>query len=416
MTFPYKRFQSLFLAIGMLSTGTINTVAKKVSYQTKVKNSNEYRVYFSKPWFSTLVMFIGESLCLLIYAIQLLIARFRKRKAPKVEIVVPEIHNHQMLNSHEERLNDTDYPEPKAPKLDPTGGMGHSKFLLMACLLCSCDLVATTLTGIGLLYCPASIVQILRGFVMVFVMLFAFIFLKRKPSRWEILGVGFSICGLACVGVSAVLGDGTSKNGILMAIGIALCLLAQVFSAIQFVFEEKFMKGYDIPPLYLVGFEGIFGALMTAGICFPVVWAIPGRDDGSYENFVGTVYMVFTSNQVLLLQVLIFVSIAFFNWISLTMSKVLSSTHRTLIDAMRTIFVWLVMVVVYYCTYKTPRTYGEPVTLYSLLEATGFLFMIFGTVIHNNVNGFGEKIMCVKKKPVAPETLPIVDHVKPKTS
>lgn len=120
------------------------------------------------------------------------------------------------------------------------------------------------------------------------------------------------------------------------------------------------MKGnYDIPSMFLVGWEGIAGVILCVCVFLPIVYFIPGDDHGSYENFINSAYMMFNNGLLCGLQVLYFVSISFFNFMALTISKTLSSTHRALFDALRTATVWICMVVVYYATQSTkPATGG----------------------------------------------------------
>ena len=159
------------------------------------------------------------------------------------------------------------------------------------------------------------------------------------------------------------------------------------------------MKGkYDIPSLYLVGFEGLFGALLCVLIFLPAVYLIPGNDHGSYENFINSAYMMFNNWKLLLFQSLYFVSISFFNFMAMTISKLLSATHRALLDAMRTASVWIIMVILFYATYSaSPATgdvpYGEPLNFLSFIELFGFGVMFCGTIVHNNVNGAGDWLM-----------------------
>jgi len=388
-----KKWQNLILSVGMLSTGSLNTISKKIMYQTQGKNIDGEMEYYDKPWWCTLIMFLGEAVCLAAFYVQRAVSK--RRSARQAAKLVEEEEDDE---SSQHRA-----PQPAAraapARYDPTGGFGMWRFLLLSCLLCSCDLVATTLTGIALVYCSASVTQILRGFVIVFVLLFSICFLHRSPMRWQVIGVCSSVLGLIFIGIAALLGEGAGGKVLDMVLGICLALVAQVFSATQFVFEEKFMKGHDIPPLYLVGWEGIFGSILTMGVALPICYAIPGDDHGSYENFINSAYMMFNNGLLLGMQLLYFISISFFNYMSLTMSKALSATNRTLIDAMRTCVVWIVMCIVYYCTFESmgENAYGEPLSWYSLLQLAGFIFMIFGTVIHNNVNGFGAKVACYKK-------------------
>jgi drug/metabolite transporter (DMT)-like permease len=78
----------------------------------------------------------------------------------------------------------------------------------------------------------------LRGSVIVFVAIFSMIFLQRRPLIREWMGILFIIIGLTMVGLSDIIGSGDS-----------LIILAQIITASQMVFEERFFAGQDIPAL-----------------------------------------------------------------------------------------------------------------------------------------------------------------------
>ena len=68
-----------------------------------------------------------------------------------------------------------------------------------------------------------------------------------------------------------------------MLIGIILVLLASALNAVQNVFEEKLLKavgGAEVDPLELVGWEGLFGSLLSMFVLLPIVYQIPGDDCG----------------------------------------------------------------------------------------------------------------------------------------
>ncbi|KAH0791644.1 putative membrane spanning protein [Histomonas meleagridis] len=386
----------ILLAAAMLASGSLNTIAKKIMYQTKGKNIDGELEYYSKPWLCTFVMFCGESMCMVIFY---LFALYYKCTKPtdggtvsSISEIAPESNEAKIVFVSREEVNS-----------DPTGGL-RWKFPFCVTLFALCDLLSTTLTGIGLVYCNASVVQILRGFVIVFTMINGRIFLKRIPTLHHILGVVFAIVGLAIVGTSAVLSDKSSSGHSIKDtfLGIGLVIVAQIFSSIQFVFEEKLLKQNTsktgpIPSLFLVGSEGIAGAILSIAVALPVTNAIPGNDHGSYENMKNSFYMMFHNPLITGLQFLYFVSIAFFNWFSFVYSKALSATARTLVDACRTILVWIVMVIVFYSV--PSRIYGEGVSLYSILQCFGFVLMMLGTTTHNNIANFGVKITSCCKKP-----------------
>lgn len=186
---------ALLIILGMLGFGTINTVSKKIMYQTDGKTIDGNEEPYAKPWWCTLIMFLGETMCLIVYYI---IKCTRRGNIA---------------------------PDDKYVRTDPTSGLGYKRFVGLAFILSSCDLLQTTLTGIGLVYCPASITQILRGFLIVFVLTAARIFLKRIPKTYQLFGVCSSLIGLIYVGINAVLNTSqtsTSAGGVILGIFLTL--------------------------------------------------------------------------------------------------------------------------------------------------------------------------------------------------
>ena len=65
------------------------------------------------------------------------------------------------------------------------------------------------------------------------------------------------------------------------------------FSQLQVVVEEKLLKQRQLPPLFVVGMEGFFGAFIMLVIVLPVVAYVPGTDgDGVHENAVDSAHML----------------------------------------------------------------------------------------------------------------------------
>ena len=137
--------------------------------------------------------------------------------------------------------------------------------------------------NIGLLSVTASVYQMLRGAEMLFAALFAVVFLKRKLNRNHHTGIVCCLLGIALVGSSTLLigtkSDDTKETGngdILF--GMLLIVLSQAVQAAQITFEDFFMADLAIPPLKIVGYEGLFGSLMMVGIMLPMVQHLPGKD------------------------------------------------------------------------------------------------------------------------------------------
>ena len=254
-----------------------------------------------------------------------------------------------------------------------------------------CDLLGTTLSGIGLLWVPASIWQMLRGSIIIFAGCLSVLFLKRTLGAQKWAGIAVTAVGLCMVGLSSLLGGaGGGVPPAKLALGVFLVVIAQLFSALQMIIEEAFMKGLSGDkrmwlPMHVVGMEGCFGIVIVYFICFPITWAIPGSTPGSsYDNPADAIAQMLHSWQLSLNIFIYILSIAFYNFFSLSVAKKLTTVHRTLIDASRTILVWGIDLALYYWghLYAFGEAWVEP---WSWLQLAGFLVLFLGTLMYNRV-------------------------------
>lgn len=192
-------------------------------------------------------------------------------------------------------------------------------------------MIATSTMYIGLTLTYASSFQMLRGSVIVFVAIFSMMFLQRKLLLREWTGIAFIIIGLTAVGVSDILGSSDGNNNRTdILIGDTLIILAQIITASQMVYEEKFVAGLDIPALQAVGWEGFFGFFVLSSLLVPMYFiAAPGTDPNKkVEDVIDAFYMI--KNNLLLLVPIsgTIVSIAFFNFAGISVTKEMSATTR----------------------------------------------------------------------------------------
>lgn len=149
-------------------------------------------------------------------------------------------------------------------------------------------------------------------------------------------------------------------------------VLAQCFTAFQFVIEEKIMHHYDVSAMKAVGLEGIFG-LLFVGITIPVlhftlgVSGEPGNMFDMYESF-----RQITIPAVLIPGIGIIFSISLFNWFGLTVTTSISATARSTIDTCRTLFIWISSLALGWESFK-------------ILQVPGFVLLIYGTLVFNDV-------------------------------
>merc|ERR1719375_3058733 len=141
----------------MLISGSCNTLLMKFMVMQKVPTADGREGEgFDQPYFQTLLMMIGEFLCLLAYY-----ARGRDMS----------------LNFEE------------VPK----------SIFAVACLF---DWTATTLVNMAYVCIPASVVQMTRGAIVIFTCMLSVLFLGRRQHKYHITGVGLVALGITLVSLS----------------------------------------------------------------------------------------------------------------------------------------------------------------------------------------------------------------------
>jgi drug/metabolite transporter (DMT)-like permease len=183
------------------------------------------------------------------------------------------------------------------------------------------DLTATTLMNVGLLFTPVSIYQMTRSALVLFVGAFSVVYLGRRLNRTEVLSLCVVTLGVFIVGLSgAKASDATAAEteGVSRVVGgILLILFAQLFTAAQFVVEEKIMSRYAVEPLRAVGLEGVFGFGTTLTLMVAMFFLV-GRNEagmgGPFDVRVGFREIV-ENREVWLSSLAICLSIGLFNFV-----------------------------------------------------------------------------------------------------
>lgn len=297
-------------------------------------------------------MFIGEMGCWLLVGCFSLRQLFLERNRAKA--------GYQPVNDQDvSGASDTAVLKPLDHERIPMHG---TKVLLLAIPAC-CDIAGTTLMNVGFLFVAASIYQMTRGALVLFVGLFSVLFLKRvlHPYQWFslfVVVIGVGVVGLA----GAIYSDPAPKEGIKDAISIAqsgigglspalstvvgvlLIAFAQIFTATQFVVEEWVLEKYALEPLKVVGWEGLFGFLVTVAGIAVLHFTIGATPEGKYGYFNAVEgWREMTSYpKVALSSFAIMVSIGGFNFFGISVTRKISATARSIIDTCRTLFIWIV--------------------------------------------------------------------------
>ncbi|PNF37656.1 Solute carrier family 35 member F6 [Cryptotermes secundus] len=351
----WSKYQALIAAV-LVVTGSINTLSTKWADRMDAEDSDGKLRKFNHPFVQACSMFIGEMLCLLVF---------------------------KFLYFYYSRKHDGSQDEMKLLK----GNRSFNPLVLLPPAMC--DMVATSVMYIGLTLTYASSFQMLRGAVIVFVGVFSVLFLNRKLVVQEWGGIFLVIGGLALVGVSDfftpsesveltnVPAPASNHSTGQVVLGDMLIIGAQVVAASQMVLEEKFVSGLDIPALQAVGWEGLFGFSILGFMLIPFYFIqVPEPFSDNPRHVLEDVLEAFIQmrhNPLIICAVTgTILSIAFFNFAGITVTKEISATTRMVLDSVRTLFIFSVSLALGWQTFYW-------------LQIIGFILLVIGMGLYNNV-------------------------------
>ncbi|KAL3139686.1 hypothetical protein ABBQ38_003997 [Trebouxia sp. C0009 RCD-2024] len=355
----------------MLLTGSVNTIATKYQDITPVGHTRTgEELTFKHPAVQSAFMFLGETLCFLPY----FFLRWRKQQRHKAERGAAYISSGASSSRQKRRI----------------------RIIAAFALPALCDAAATTLLNVGLYYTYASTFQMLRGTLVLWAGLLTILVLHRRLHIHNWFGMVLIVAGAAIVGASSIIYDRKrspqhppSVAGVVQSLshkghkhphpdrardpvlGDILVVVAQMAAALQFIIEEKYLAKYRVPALLGVGLEGMWGLLLSA-IALPILSMVKGSDGMALDSLFTAFTQIANSWQLQASTVGSIVSIAFFNFFGLSVTKSLSGAARAAIDACRTILIWLFSVQVGWETFHG-------------LQVLGFLILIAGTSMYNEL-------------------------------
>lgn len=377
----------LGLAALMLITGSINTLSVKWADTMKSESTDGKVRPFVHPFLQACGMFIGEMTCMLAFFI---VRWFNQRKARR--------------QAEESRREDA--PEEPADR-SMSAETPFSPFVFLPPALC--DMTATSIQYIGLTLTYASSFQMLRGAVIIFTGILSVVFLRRRLEWFRWVGILFVIGGLVTVGTTDIIYSGntnsTDTNGTSLntrpynkefyspimlgqvaednhssseiLLGDILIVCAQVIVATQMVYEEKFISKYNVHPLKAVGWEGTFGFLTLATLLIPMYFIHVGPNFGHnprlvLEDAYDGLYQLAHNPQLAGAFFLTMMSIAFFNFAGISVTKEMNATTRMVLDSIRTLVIWGVSL-------------GIGWQEFHFLQLIGFVILVVGMCIYNDL-------------------------------
>ncbi|KAI7891613.1 uncharacterized protein EV154DRAFT_420139 [Mucor mucedo] len=288
------------------------------------------------------MIFLGEIICILV-----------------IHLVTktPSLLDRSMLEAVQPHSNNyTDYNDWTIPRTS-TWSWPAAWFILPS----ACDLIATTLLNLGLIYTTPSAYQMLKSSIVGFSAIFSCIFLSRKFLHREWFSIMAILLGTATIIWSVIYKVEVNY------LGPVLLLVAQLFVAGQFILEEYLMDRYHLDPVRAMGIEGIFGTLLL-GVSLSVA-AFVGQ--GEFDISRGF-HDLFGASALWQSALLLAFMVAIFNFFGLAVSTSIGVPGRSMIDSLRTLLTWVFAI-----------HFGWD--SFSWLEMAGFSILVVGVFIFNGV-------------------------------
>ncbi|KAL1897170.1 hypothetical protein Cpir12675_002491 [Ceratocystis pirilliformis] len=365
------------LVVMMLLTGVSNTLLTKYQDKQCVYNCDATdttkRRNFEQPVWQTVQMFVGEMGCWLVIGLTALYNRYSTKRT---------VAGYEAIATDETGATDETELLPKS------NNILQGRRIVLLSLPAICDICGTTLMNVGLLLVAASIYQMTRGALVLFVGVFSVVFLQHKLHLFQWISLGGVVLGVATVGLAGAIypdtpddvakvlsGEKPSENSAALTIvGVLLIAGAQIFTATQFVLEEWILSNSSIDPITVVGWEGLFGFLVTL-MGMLVMHFLRGRTDdgrnGIFDIVEGWRQMT-SSRELITSSILIMISIGGFNFFGLSVTRSVSATSRSTIDTCRTIFIWMASLALGWESFKW-------------LQVLGFALLVYFTFVFNGI-------------------------------
>jgi len=377
---------------GMLTFGTCTVVVQKLILSMDgVANDKGEIKQFKKPWFQTEAMFIGMFGCLAVYEVMRCIERAKKVKESEAKV------------SESKPLVNSEKGVPAKKE------MAIWKQYCIVCTPALCDMCATAMMNVSLLWIAASVWQMLRGSMVIFSALFSKFFLKRElhASHWiGVCVVAFSLSVVALVALNSpplpqesssssssnesgsfteedfVGAENKNASTAQIALGCALVVFAQVIQASQIVVEEFLLKEIELHPVLVVGLEGFWGTISCSILlCFTSY--IP--EDAGGEKTLETLYMFFHNGNILGTGIFYAIVILCYNLFGMFVTQYTSAVLRTILEGLRCACIWVTNLFIFYVVLGPNPRFGEVWSDWSYLQFCGFLFLLLGMFVYNGI-------------------------------
>jgi drug/metabolite transporter (DMT)-like permease len=236
---------------------------------------------------------------------------------------------------------------------------------------CFLGFVADVLVNMAYCAIAGSAIQMLRGGKVFFTALLSVVVLKRRLHPHQIFGAGAVIVGLSLVGASTQMHPmerhdmnfAPSMQVDVNWMALGWCFLSEIIQSALWIYQECVLREYGIPPLQLVGLEGIIGVGFGS-------WVAIVAHNLKIEDITLPLCQLMQSTSLLWSVFFLLISMALFNFAGVGVTKYGSAITRSVVDASRAILIWAVEL-----------WYGWHV--FSFSQLIGFIVLMVGAGVYN---------------------------------
>lgn len=111
--------------------------------------------------------------------------------------------------------------------------------------------------------------------------------------------------------------------------------------------------------------------------------------DGIHEDIFDTLHMVASSGRLATVLAVQMFGLLAYNYMGMHVTGNLGAVFRTVLETMRTLFVWLLGLLLFYLG----TGLGERWTQYSTIQAAGFAVLVLGTVVYGRGDEHAAKMV-----------------------
>lgn len=386
---------------GLVVFGTVSSLLAKIIYELQAPGNDGVVKPFHKPWACTTMMFVGMTFCLplswVLSKFEAWQERRKQRKQVSGSASESDVSAPLMRESPFAAVSDKPHEEQ---------GTSVKNIALLAVPM-AFDLIATILLSVGLLTTSASVSQMLRGSGMVFSAIFAVVFLKRPLNRLHYWGIAAALVGMGIVGASSLLSGDSGVADVdpwQMGLGMLLIAASQATQSAQCVAEDYFMSEIGVPAMTVVGIEGLFGSIALFGVLLPLAQILPGKEGGGlHENSLESWHMITSDGSLAAVTAASVAVYLGYNTAGMYVTEELGAVTRTVLETMRTLFVWLGGLALYYSS--ATGKIGERWDRWSWAQAVGFAILAAGTLVYGRGDDAETAETQAEELPSAPSLL-----------